>query len=145
MQRRSNLLTLGIPILLVTVVLVVLIASAGAGDRAVPDDSTASDGNEFDVAPVTIETIDVRLAESYPVQVFVDVHGYVPDPCWEPQEPVIEEDGNRIEVEILAERDVAEMCIQAIEDYETTLSLGPRDPGEYVISVNGVEQEFEVH
>lgn len=145
MKQQRKMLVMGAPILAGVVILVVLIASVGAsGQGSVEHNNTAPD-DEFQVEPVKIETIDVLLAESFPVQVFVEVTGQVPDPCWEPQEPVIEQGGNRIEVEIMAERDADEVCIQAIEDYSTTLALGTLEPGTYVVVINGVEQEFEVH
>ncbi|MEX2426443.1 MAG: hypothetical protein WD401_06730, partial [Thermomicrobiaceae bacterium] len=90
-------------------------------------------------------SVNVLLAESFPVQVFIEVTGYLPDPCWKPQEPAIREDGARIEVEIVAERNANDMCAQAIEDYQNNIALGTMDPGKYVVSVNGTEQQFEVH
>lgn len=144
MNNSGRLLRMGVPILIGVLVLVIAIARVGADDADDPSNGTAPDG-ERRVEPVTVEAVEVRLAESYPVQVFVEVHGYVPDPCWEPQEPVVTEQGDRFEVEIVAERDPADMCAQVIEDYQTNVSLGSPGPGEYTVVVNGVEQTFEVH
>ena len=144
MSTSSNLLRLGGPIIVIALVLIVAIARVGADDSGDNDNSVDPD-NEYLVEQVTIDAVDVRIAESYPVQVFVEVTGYVPDPCWEPREPVIEQDGNRFDVEIVAERKADEMCPQVIEDYKHNLALGSPDPGTYVINVNGVEQEFEVY
>jgi hypothetical protein len=143
--RTSNLLRFGAPLLIGVLVLVLVIARVGAGDSNGTDDNGADTGDEYQVQAVEIESVDVRIAESFPVQIFVDVAGYVPDPCWKPQEPVVEQDGPRFEVEIVAERKADEMCPQVIESYEHTVSLGSMDPGDYVVSVNGVEQQFEVH
>lgn len=131
--------------LIVVLVLVVAIARVGAGRNDDGGDDLPDPGDEMRVQPVEIESIDVLLAESFPVQVFVEVTGYLPDPCWEPQEPVVREQGPRFEVEIVAERDAGEMCAQAIEPYQHNIALGTMDPGTYVVSVNGTEQEFEVH
>jgi hypothetical protein len=134
----------GAPLLLVAVALIIALASVLAGDSG-DDNDQADPSDEYQVADVSIDHVEVRLAESYPVQVFIDVVGYLPDPCWEAQEPVVEQEGNRFEIEIVAERKADEVCPQVIEDYETSIALGTMDPGDYAVSVNGVEQEFEVH
>jgi hypothetical protein len=144
MTGSSKLFRLGAPMLIGVLILAVAIARAGAGD---PDDASNGDvdvDDEYRVERVSIDSVDVRIAESYPVQIFVDVNGYLPDPCWNAMEPSVEQDGNRFEVEIVAERKADEMCPQVIEDYEYVIALGSPDPGDYVINVNGVEQAFEV-
>jgi hypothetical protein len=141
MARRSAMTIWGIPILIGSLILVVAIAKVGATDD---DDDQVSDGDRL-VELVTVENVEVNIAESYPVQVFVRVTGYLPDPCWEAQTPTISQDGNRFEIEIYAERDPDEVCAQVIQDYEETIPLGTMDPGNYVVSVNGVEQSFEVY
>lgn len=143
-KKTGNLLRIGAPMLIGVIVLVILIASVGANGTDSGDTSDGPPGGERQVERVKIEQLDVRIAESFPVQVFVDVRGYVPDPCWEPQEPVVDEQGPRFEIEIVAERAADEMCAQVIENYETTIGLGSMDPGNYVVAVNGIEQEFEV-
>jgi inhibitor of cysteine peptidase len=144
MANRSNLLRLGAPIMIATLALVIALGGALTTDTSDQNDQ-ADPSNEYEVSEVNVETVDVLLAESYPVQVFVEVTGYLPDPCWEAQEPVTEQNGNRVDIEILAERKVDEVCPQVIEEYRTTIELGTLEPGEWVVSVNGVEQEFEVH
>lgn len=144
MNTRSSLLRLGAPIFLATLVLVIALAGTAAGDVE-DNDNVASPSDEYQVSEVTIHTIDVLIAESFPVQVFVEISGYLPDPCWNAQEPVVEQNGDRFEVEILGERKADEMCPQVVENYEETVDLGSPEPGVYLVSVNGVEQEFEVY
>jgi hypothetical protein len=144
MGQTSNLLRFGAPIVVVALVIVILIARVGAGNNDESDiDHQVPDG-ERQIEEINIESFEVHLAESFPVQVFVEVEGYLPDPCWEPQEPTIERDGNRFIVTILAERDPEEMCPQVIEEYSETVPLGNAEPGSYAVEVNGVEQAFEV-
>lgn len=143
MARRSTMTRWGIPIIAVTIVLVFAIARVGAGDD--DDQPGNGPGGERQVERVTIEQVSVNIAESYPVQVFVDVTGTMPDPCWEAQEPAIEEKGARIEIEIVAERDPDEVCAQVVQEYQKNIALGTMEPGEYVVEVNGVESEFEVY
>lgn len=144
MARRSMMARWGIPVVAVTIILIVAIARVGAGDDGDDSSGDVPDG-ERQVERVTIESVNVNIAESYPVQVFFDVAGTMPDPCWEAQEPSIDEKGARIEIEIVAERDPDEMCAQVIQDYQHNISLGTMEPGDYVVDVNGVEREFEVY
>jgi hypothetical protein len=141
--QRSNLIRFGLPVLAATFVLIIALAMFGReGNASKPNDTT--NDTAYQVQPVTIESVDVRIAESFPVQIFVEVHGYVPDPCWEVQDPVVQQDGPRFEIEIMAERPEGAVCAQVIEPYETNIALGSMDPGDYVVSVNGFEQPFEV-
>jgi hypothetical protein len=144
-KRSRNMFRYGVPLLLSTLGLVIAIVWAGTQD-SVPGNSI-DDGSdtEYQVEDVTIESVEVQLAESFPVQVFVNVSGYLPDPCWEPREPVVEQDGSRFNIEIVAERKADQMCPQVIEPYESTIGLGTMEPGDYLVDVNGLEQEFEVH
>jgi inhibitor of cysteine peptidase len=141
--RKNNLLRFGVPIALVAIALIIVLVVFGRGGSASSDD-TVSPGNDREVQRVEIESVEVQIAESFPVQIFVVVSGYVPDPCWEVQEPVIEQSDQRFEIEIVAERDPDEMCAQVIEPYEESIGLGTVEPGDYVVSVNGVEQSFRV-
>jgi hypothetical protein len=140
----SKLVRVGAPMLIVVLVLIVAIARVGAGDASNDDQRQSDTGDEYRVDPVTVESVEVRIAESYPVQIFVEVTGYLPDPCWEPQEPSVVQDGNQFIIEIMAERKVDEVCPQVIENYEHTISLGSMDAGNYVVRVNEFEQAFEV-
>jgi hypothetical protein len=137
MKRNGNVLKLGVPMLVGILALAIAIARFGPSEAAGNDQMPDDPGGDRQVTEVTIESVDVRIAESFPPQIFVEVRGYVPDPCWEVQQPVIEQDGPRWEIEIVAERDGDAMCAQVIEPYEETISLGPVDPGDYAVSVNG--------
>ena len=143
MNRSSNLLRIGLPMLSLALVLVIAIVRVGSDDTGNGENDTNHENARL-VEPVSIDSVDIRLAESFPVQAFVEVSGYLPDPCWEPMEPHIVHEGSRFDIEILAERDADEFCPQVIEDYDTSISLGPVDPGDYVVRVNSVEEQFRV-
>jgi hypothetical protein len=145
MGSTSKRLVVGTPMLILMLILVIAILRVGAEGADTPFNDQADLEGEYQVEAVTIEAVQVRIAESFPVQVVVDVAGYLPDPCWEPQEPSVEQDGNQFIIEIVAERRVEEFCPQVIEHYEGSVALGQMDPGEYVVRVNEVEQGFEVH
>jgi hypothetical protein len=144
MNHTSNLLRFGAPILFVSIAIVVVIASVGAGNGEDDDRDQPASGDERQVQEVAIDRFDVNLAESFPVQVFIAVEGHLPDPCWESQEPVVEREGDRFVVTIMAERDPDEMCAQVIEDYSESIGLGDVEPGSYAVEVNGLEQTFDI-
>ncbi len=140
MKHLSKPALFGAPILVGIIVLAFAIARIGAED----DQGNDAPDNGLRVAPVTIDSVSVNLAESFPVQVFVLVEGYMPDPCWVPREPHITGHPDGWEIEILAERDPDEVCPQVIESYEETIALGEAESGTYTLNVNGFETEFEV-
>jgi inhibitor of cysteine peptidase len=141
MYARSALIRWGIPGILILLIVSIAVARLATDSTGAANDEP---GNGFVTAPVTVETIDVLLLESFPVQVMVQVQGYLPDPCYETQDPVIERDGNRFVVEIIGKRETDAVCAQVIQPYEESINLGPVDPGDYTVEVNGVVKEFRV-
>jgi inhibitor of cysteine peptidase len=141
MYARSALIRWGIPAVLILLIVAVAVARLATDRTGAANDEP---NNGYITAPVTVEAIDVLLLESFPVQVMVQVQGYLPDPCYEALEPVIERDGNRFVIEIVGERDEDAMCAQVIEPYEENINLGAVEPGEYAVEVNGVVKEFRV-
>ena len=83
-----------------------------------------------------IDSVDVSVAESFPVQLFVDIEGSAPTPChgivWE----ITEGEGVRtITVTTEVERDV--MCAQVLEPHSLTIPLGPAPDLPVEVWVNG--------
>jgi inhibitor of cysteine peptidase len=140
MNRRA-LVRWGVPAVLIVLILAVAASRLTTNGFSAPGEEP---GDARIVDPVTIERIDVLLLESFPVQVQVNVEGYLPDPCYEAQEPVVEQDGNRFIIEIVGERAEDEVCAQVIQPYEQSINLGSVEPGDYAVEVNGVVQEFRV-
>ncbi len=90
-----------------------------------------------------VETIDILIAESFPVQVFVVARGYLPDPCTEIYEVTTEREGNSFLVALKTYR-APGACIQVIQPFEETISLDVYglSAGTYTVDVNGIAGSF---
>jgi hypothetical protein len=88
--------------------------------------------------PATVSEWELLIMESYPLQIRLNIKGNVPTPCHHLRATVHEPDAqNRIEVEVfsLSEPDV--VCIQVLQAFESSISLGPYPDGSYTVWVNG--------
>lgn len=96
--------------------------------------------------PLPIETVDVVLMESQPVQVSVRVRGYLPDSCYVFAGVAQSRNGNTfvIELDMTRTADDDAVCLQRIEIVEHTVALGSLPPGDYRVTVNGIERSFRV-
>ena len=97
----------------------------------VPGDSKLTRGT------VTLNSASLLILESYPVQVQVELNGYLPNPCHQLRVSVNPPDSNnRIEIEVYSVYDPEMMCIEVIKEFETSVSLGSYPPGHYQVFVN---------
>jgi len=101
------------------------------------------DGGAWNPDPVYIDSVDLILAESSPVQVSVLVEGFLPTPChtlgWGLSGG---EDGLYLDLYALADPTAA--CAQVLEPFTEIIDLGAFEAGSYVVFVNGVEYPFEI-
>ena len=99
-----------------------------------------------DEVPMPIERVDVLIMESLPVQVAVQVRGYLPDSCWSYAGGSVGRNGNTFTIRALMERNAprSAVCLQRIENVERTFTLGPLPPGDYTAVVNGTSYSFRV-
>jgi hypothetical protein len=89
-----------------------------------------------------VESVDVLLLESLPVQIQLQVSGYHPDGCQAPVEVVQQRDGNTVTVQVYRILPAAVMCPMVLQPLEETIRLdGGFEPGTYQIDVNGVVTE----
>ncbi|MCU0499661.1 MAG: hypothetical protein MUF87_20105 [Anaerolineae bacterium] len=88
--------------------------------------------------PLSVDSADVLLMESFPVQVSVIVRGYV-DGC--EGELLVEQtqEGNTITLEVYRELPADIACTMIAIQVEKTINLGALPSGDYTIIVNGVE------
>jgi hypothetical protein len=98
-----------------------------------------------DRLPVYVDSVDILLAESWPVQVRVLVKGNLPNPChalaWDLGEP--DADG-RIVLDLYSTADLDQVCVEMLQGFEQTIALGSFTSGSYVLVVNGVEYPFTI-
>ncbi len=94
---------------------------------------------------ITVDTVEVTVAESMPVQVFVNVKGYMGDGCTSLGEIKQERTGNTINVTINANHSGSDVCAAMAPQLDERILLqGEFAAGEYVVNVNGVEHKFNI-
>lgn len=102
-------------------------------------------GNEVEVGYMQVESINVRIAESFPVQVYARIQGWLGDGCTELGSISQNRSGNIINVEITTHRPAQATCTMALVGWEENLRLeGEFPPGDYELTVNGKSVVFSV-
>jgi len=99
------------------------------------------------MTPVTVETIDVHILESFPVQIRVTVKGRFNDGCGRIEEVNIRREQQQFFVNLLMPQPSADIaCIQVITPFEYSINLPVQSlkAGVYTVDVNGVTQDFEL-
>lgn len=97
-----------------------------------PEDSNFSRGAVF------IDSSDLLIMESYPIQIALVLKGNLPTPC--NQLRVVAnppDEQNQIQVEVYSVIDPAQMCVQVLEPFEANIMLGSFPSGHYSVWVNG--------
>lgn len=105
-----------------------------------PDEENMIRGEAF------VESAEVILLESFPVQVNLAVKGTLPTPCHLLRAEVGEPDETgRIDVELYSLTEPGVVCIQMLQPFDTTIPLGSYPSGSYKVYVNGEEVgEFDI-
>jgi len=100
-------------------------------------DSALQRGNVY------INEVQILILESWPAQVKLQVNGDLPTPCNQLR-AVVSEPGseNRIDVEIYSLVDPALSCIQVLEPFDVTLSLGSFTEGHFTVWINGEQKAY---
>lgn len=134
--------------LLGVVVALTIVAVLGfkwAGTSSDADPVNGAPSGELLIQEALVETVDVRIAESFPVQVYADVTGVLGDGCTTLHAIEQSRDGNKINVAILTERPANAVCTMIAVLLEESVKLeGEFPPGRYELTVNQVTTEFEV-
>jgi hypothetical protein len=87
---------------------------------------------------VFIDSNEILLLESYPVQVHMIIAGNLPTPCNELRLIVSPpDDNNRIEIEAYSVTEPNLMCTQVLEPFEARISLGNFTEGEFTVWIEG--------
>jgi hypothetical protein len=121
--------------------LVSIFALAGVNCGSLPEDPSDM---TLVVAPIQIDSVDVALAESFPIQAFSHVVGVVGDGCTTLLPLEQRRSGNRVFVEIKAQRPKDAICTQIAKLFDQNIALGPFAPGDYELHVNDVVRHFHV-
>ena len=105
-----------------------------------------SDGvdNQSIIADMLIAEIEVLLSESHPVQVTIEVNGWLADSCTTHHETLQTQDGNTITIQITTTRPKDLACATVVTEYQERVVVGTLQTGDYTVIVNNVEQNFRV-
>jgi len=97
---------------------------------------------EKHVAP--IDSVDMMILESFPVQVHVIAHGEFPDGCTKIGKVTTKKVGNSFFVSITSIRPKDADCTQVVIPFDETIPLNAEGlkAGTYGVSVNGVTTQF---
>jgi hypothetical protein len=97
-----------------------------------PGDTKLDKGNVF------IDSIDILVLESYPLQFNLILRGSLPTPCHQLRVEVQQPDAqNQIQISAYSVVDTTLMCIQVLKEFEITIPLGSFPTGHYTVWVNG--------
>jgi hypothetical protein len=136
--------------LLIGLPLAVLLSACGGGadqpvDPTTPTTSTTAPAEiPDDAGPVFVDTTDILLMESFPVQVALHVTGSLPTPCHQPVWEV-EDDGSTIAVRLASVIEPDVICAQVLEPFDVSIPLGDFESGTRVVTLNGDEiGDFEI-
>ncbi len=121
-------------------------APDSANDSDTQDNESESQDGDYIYRTAVVESTEILVLESFPVQIHVIAIGYLPDGCTEIDRVEEERDGNVFTVTITTKRPKDMMCTQAIVPYEEEVPLyvyGLK-AGRYDVNVNSVTNSFEL-
>ena len=107
------------------------------GDTDVIDDQSI-------INDMPIHAVEVLLAESQPVQVTVEVTGWLADSCTAHHETHQTREGNTITIQITTIRPKGFACATVVTEYQEQVSIGALPAGDYTVIVNDIEQQFRI-
>ena len=130
--------------LFAAIISAVCFTSCANFDDILDDIGEPSDGDAVVIANMPIGEIQVLLAESDPVQVIVEVNGWLPDSCTAHHETLQTQEGNTITIQITTIRPKDAFCATVVTEYQERFFIGALPAGDYRVIVNDVEQKFRI-
>lgn len=122
-----------------------IVALSGCVEN-VEDEQNNTTEIEYTYGMANVESIDILIMESFPVQINVIAEGYLPDGCTRIDEIKTEREGETFNINITTKRPKDAICTQAIESFRETIPLEVQGltAGNYTVNVNGVTGSFEL-
>jgi hypothetical protein len=107
-----------------------------SGFEPLPEDAQLERGEVY----LQLESSDLLIMESYPVQAALILRGDLPDPCHKLRVGVSPPDSaNQVLVEVYSVRATDAICTAVLEPFEARINLGSFAGGEFSVLVNGIE------
>lgn len=121
------------------------ISSPPTGAPTLIPATPTTDQAGVEIKPMPIDSFEVQIRESAPVQVAVLVNGTLSDGCTTFNAAKQTRNGSTIELEITVQRTKAAMCTQMLGIYRESIALvGDFPSGDYIVRVNGIEKAFKI-
>jgi len=116
-------------------------------ERRITIPEPGANNGDFVVKPAPIVSASVRIAESFPPQVFVEIRGVLTDGCTTLKETNVQRQGNVIDITVTTQRPKDAICIQIISYFDVAVPLGSDFAAgqEYTLRINGQVQQFTVY
>jgi hypothetical protein len=91
-----------------------------------------------------VESVEVLILESLPVQIHVLVKGHLPDACAQIEGHQLEQEDNTININLNTTWPADQRCMAAPTPFEQTIPLAVDEltAGEYTVEVDGVSETF---
>jgi inhibitor of cysteine peptidase len=117
-----------------------------SSDQATPPAAVPADPGPVEVRLAAVDSIDILVMESMPVQVSVVANGNLPDGCTSIGQATTQREKNTFVVTLTTTRPVDAVCTQALVPFEQAIPLDAEGltAGLYTVSVNGVTGTFEL-
>ena len=111
-----------------------------------PDPKPTGPVGETQAGKAMVDSVEVQIRESLPVQVSVNVKSNLPDACTQIDAINTLRDGNTFNVDISTTRPVEVLCAQVLTPFEENVSLDVKGltKGTYTVNVNGVTATFDL-
>ena len=112
---------------------VVAACATGSGGEGVPTSGTAQ-----------VDSIDLLMLESFPVQISLVVRGSLPDGCTAIDQIAQQRQGDTFKVTITTRRPAGKICTEALVPFQESIALevAGLPAGAYTVDVNGVTGTF---
>jgi len=108
-------------------------------------DKILDGGDEgWTIVDMPVRDVSVLIAESQPVQVTVEVIGYLPDGCTTRHETQQSREGNTVTIQMTMKRSKDKICTKVVTDIREQINIGTFAPGDYVVMVNDLKKKFRV-
>jgi inhibitor of cysteine peptidase len=140
-ERMSKYRNAGLLVVVVTLLAALLAACGPAGE---PTATPPAGGGDKSPGPAQVDSVDVLILESFPVQIHVVAKGNLPDSCTTIDQITEEQDGDTFRVTITTARPGEESCAQVLTPFEEVIALDVYGlpAGTYTVDVNGVTGSF---
>lgn len=105
-----------------------------------------SSSNDTTAGFLPVDSVDVMISLSQPVQVSAHVVGNLPDACTKRDAIIQARNGNTFVITIPTTRPASAMCAQVLTPYQESIPLDTTGlaAGSYTVAVNGVSATFDL-